>query len=295
MKLSGEFVIGIDGGGTSTTARVERDGEVVMARTGGPTNVTWTSGDVLIQRLAELLRGFPTPSRAAICLAGIDHHRCPARLEKFFAERFPGAAVRFEPDYAAALCTLPKGTLVGVIAGSGSVVCSRDPAGTFVSTGGNGYQVDDYGSSYRLGQALVSRFLEDPLALDHLTSPLCRLLGVQRREEMVDALHQSGSTPSLLAGAAPLVTAAADAGERWANEVIEEQLAPLAAMTARHLFRHHRSVIHPTVGLVGGVWESPSTVRIFTRLLRAKTASIMLTTVIASRPPVHGAVRLALE
>jgi N-acetylglucosamine kinase-like BadF-type ATPase len=63
----GEVLLGIDGGGTSTVARAECDGDVVFEGVGGPTNVTWNRPAVLVDRLAELLLGCPTPVGAAVC------------------------------------------------------------------------------------------------------------------------------------------------------------------------------------------------------------------------------------
>lgn len=291
--MRGDVILGVDGGGTSTTARVQRDGELLFERVGGPTSLTWTPTAVLVGRLAHLLHGCPRPTRAAVCLAGmVARHR--QTLQAFFGDRFPGAVVRFAPDYAAAFQALPSGTQVGVITGAGSVVCSRDEVGCLVTSGENGL-IDNHGSAVRLGQALTSRCLEEPDAVAGLAGSLCRDLDVAELDEVIEAVYGSAMVPRLLAAAMSLLTHAADGGSEWAREIVDEALAPLATTTARHLRRHHRELRRAKVGLVGGVWQSPTAVASFAEQVRRATDWINVETVLADRPPVHGALRLAVE
>jgi N-acetylglucosamine kinase-like BadF-type ATPase len=290
--MRGDVILGVDGGGTSTTARVQRDGELLFERVGGPTDLTCTPAAVLVDRLGHLLHGCPRPTRAGVCLAGlVARHR--QMLQAFFGDRFPGAVMRFEPDYAAAFQALPSGTLVGVIVGAGSVVCSRDEAGCLVASDGD--TLDDHGPVVRIGQALTSRCLEEPDAVAGLAGSLCRVLDVGELDEVVEAVYGSALVPRLLAAAMSLLTYAADGGSEWAREIVDEALAPLATTTARHLRRHHRELHKAKVGLVGGVWQSPTAIASFAEQVRRAADRIKVETVLADRPPVQGALRLAME
>ncbi|HET7246891.1 MAG TPA: hypothetical protein VFJ07_18850 [Streptosporangiaceae bacterium] len=61
----------------------------------------------------------------AACAAGTCGPAQRAQIAGLLAGRFPGADIHVAPDYVAAFLAAPQGTDACIVAGTGSVVCSR--------------------------------------------------------------------------------------------------------------------------------------------------------------------------
>ena len=272
--------LGIDGGGSTTVARLEDGpGAEVFERATGSTNPHTTPFPQVQARFDELLAGCPPPDAAAICLAGMSRAATRDRVGSWFRDRFPTAVLRLEPDYAAALRCFDPEPAICVIAGTGSVVCSRAAGDALVMSGGTGYGSDP-GSASRLGRALVDRYADDPGAVDDLGPAIDAVLGAHTEGEGV-------------AAAAPVLCGAAAAGHEWALTLVADEMDELAALAVTHSERHCREA-DLTVGLVGGVWSSAATRATFARSLRARHGA-PVTFVPAVHTPQRAAVLLARE
>jgi len=262
--VSGDgLYLGIDGGGSSSAVLVRDAGrEIRFTRLGGPLNVTALAESVWQSELDRLLDGCPEPTSAMACLSGMRSTRSRGAVEAHLRSRFPTAHLTLEPDVTAALACFATPVTVCVVAGTGSIVASHDHAGGLVTTGGTGYPRDP-GSGYRLGTCVL------------------------RRAGRVD----DRDTPGAVAAHAPELTAAADAGERWALDALDAEMDALATQTAAHLTSHHAEIPAPVVGLVGGVWSGATAVRAFTRQLHARSPRAEV--VPAVRSTVDAAVLLA--
>ena len=286
-----DLVVGIDAGGTSTRARAARHGQVVHEGTGGPGNPLAVDPSALRASYHAALAGCPPATHVAACVAGAGRQEQQIRMASLLAERFPGAQVRVVPDFVAALLAAPPGTDVCVIAGTGSVICSA-AGGGFAASGGHGWILGDHGSAARLGRAALEHFVADPAATSgRVTGAVKEIFGDMDWREVASAVSRAPSPARLLARAAPLLTTAAEQGQRWAADRLDEEMTSLAATAARHIEEHVQTPT-PTLALSGGVWASSAAQSAFTAAVRRLSISPVTVTRSVS-DPIEGAVRLA--
>ncbi len=214
--------------------------------------------DVIVANYLEALASCPHPSAVVACVAGIGVGPGLELIERVLNARFAGSRVKVLPDYEAAWALAPDATDVVVIAGTGSVITSRDRHGYRVS-GGRGLRDGDPGSAVKLGRLLLEerRF---PVAADSQRGP-ARFAGV--------------------------LTAAAEEGASWACRIVDREMQALALQLKQHV-RESRRRTPIRVVIAGGVFESNVARDAFAVSLGA---SFDLTALAAV--PVEGALQLA--
>lgn len=286
------MIIGIDAGGSATRARAVVCGELLRDGKGGPGNPLATDSLTLSASYTAALAGYPEPDYIAACVSGTENPRQRIRISELLNSIFPNATVQVHPDYVAAVMAAPADADLVVIAGTGSVVCSRAPGGDYVISGGRGWLLGDFGSAARLGRSALEWFCDDPAATSpELNADIGNLLGAGDWRDVLTALRATPSPAAFLASAAPLLTRAVARGERWAAIRLETEMSALAATAARHIERHLHRQKTTRVALSGGVWHSPEAETCFTAAMtRARPGSVIVR---SSLSPLDGAVRLA--
>jgi N-acetylglucosamine kinase-like BadF-type ATPase len=264
--------LGVDGGGSASRLHWCGGDPIVHAvRTRGPLNLTTLSPHEWRATVDELLVGIPEPTAATFCVAGMRSASSRAALVDHVRGWFPATPVRAEPDFVAALGCFDQPVAACVVAGTGSIVCSRDGAGEVVTSGGEGPGAGDRGSAFRLG--------ERGLACGWVAT---RRPSAQRRDR----------SPAEVAALAPLLTRAADADDPIARREVADEMTQLARLTASHL-RRHAVVGSLPVGLVGSVWKSHAARFAFERALHRLRPGVGVLS--AVRRPVDAALALARE
>jgi glucosamine kinase len=280
--------VGIDAGGTNIRAKAVDDDDVTLFEgTAGPANLTTTSEEEVGSNVLSALDGCPEPNAVAGCFAGIGSPSGAAFARRLLEERFPGAKLGLFPDCAAAIWASSADTTVVVIAGTGSVVCSKSQTGSIYCSGGTGLLLGDHGSAARFGAALLTRFLDDPNSMSvEVGAAIKSEFGAIDRPTLIRATHQSPLPVPSLGRLAPYLTEAAEDGQSWALESVRVEEIRLAGLTRRHLERHHFGVLEPVVALAGSVWLSTLVRKEFESALEIPTKNI-------ERSSVDGAVRAA--
>lgn len=237
-------------------------GDTVVHRgSGGPGNPHSVSASELAAHYSTALDGCPPARSVAVCAAGAGSPAGRERLRRLLAPKLHGARLAVLPDYAAAWSVAPPGTDVVVIAGTGSVIASRSPAGGgYAVTGGAGVTAGDPGSALRLGHVALDR------------------RGVDGRR----------LAAAEVASRATQVTRAAELGERWATEALRAELSALAGDVRGHAARIGRS--RSTVAVTGGVFRSAAAVATLAAALGPAFDVVRI-----EAEPVMGAVRIARE
>jgi N-acetylglucosamine kinase-like BadF-type ATPase len=293
-------VVGIDAGGSATRARAVRAGTLVHEGAGGPGNPLMAGPDVIEASYRAALAGCPAADRVAACVSGAGGDAQRAQVAAVLAGRFPAAEVRVAPDYVAAFLAAPRGSDVCVVAGTGSVVCSRADDGSFAASGGRGWILGDHGGAARLGRAALEHYVTDPEGVPAgFAAAVAALTGASDWRSVVRAVHGAANAAPLLARAAPLLTAAADGGQAWAVEELDGQMTTLAATAVRHIGRYLGERpsrpgvrVGVRVALSGGVWASPAARSALTAALRRLSPG-RVTVTRSSGDPLEGAVALA--
>jgi N-acetylglucosamine kinase-like BadF-type ATPase len=287
---SQDVVVGIDAGGSSTRARAVRCSTVVHEGAGGPGNPLMAGPETIHDSYRAALDGCPAATRVAACVSGGGGDAQRAQIAALLSGRFPGAAVHVAADYVAAFLAAPLGSDVCIVAGTGSVVCSRATDGSFLVSGGRGWILGDHGGAARLGRAVLEHYVAGVGGVP--AASVLQIFGGSDWRFIVRTVHAMPNPAPLLARAAPLLTSAAEDGQRWAAEHLEAEMTALAATAARHIEQHLPGTSRVRAALSGGVWSSPAARSAFTAALeQASRRPLTVTRSLAG--PLDGAIRLA--
>ncbi|MBI1198595.1 MAG: hypothetical protein GC203_12090 [Phenylobacterium sp.] len=255
--MSQLLLLGVDAGGTRCRARLaDAAGRVLAEGHGGPANLlsdptgAWSSIERAIAGAldsAGLTGASPDRIAAVMGLAGLDPARPQAPADWPLA-RFQ--ACRVETDaYVAQVGAFGGGDGAILIVGTGSVglLVLR---GQQTSVGGYGAAVSDEGSGAWIGLEAVRRAL---WAFDrrrpgsHMTAQVLAAVG----SPPITQAWANAARPADFAALAPLVVAAAEAGDRQAADILEEAACHLDRILARLADAGARQVV-----LAGGLAEA---------------------------------------
>jgi N-acetylglucosamine kinase-like BadF-type ATPase len=265
-------LLGIDGGGTSTTAWIaDADGNVLGRGQAGPSNITSVSAvdarDALDRSIASAFADAgeqPRPVEVAcVGLAGFDrpNHK---RLLNEWAELGRWARRRIlvnDGDLVVAAGT-PEAWGVGVISGTGSIAVGRWPDGRTARAGGWGYLFGDEGSAYAVAVAGLrwvahradGRVSQD--GSDVLTTRLCHALGIEGPDDLVSAIYAPGFDRTLIAALAPVIVNAAEDDPFVAEAILtpaSNDLAELVMTVAHRMGWHEWDHVGPLpLAMAGG-------------------------------------------
>jgi N-acetylglucosamine kinase-like BadF-type ATPase len=238
--------IGIDGGGTKTTAVVTDAAGEVLARVEGERGridpldpAAGAAALVTLAREALSSAGQPVPAESLCCaLSGAGRQAERALLEKALSEHGVARTNIVVPDAEAALQDA-FGTSAGIllICGTGSIAWGRSEDGTITRAGGWGWLIGDEGSGYAIGLAAVRaamRVHDGRLGDSALLPLVLEQTGVAEPDQLVRWSASAGTAG--MAGLAPRVIALA--GEDTAASAIvdaaaRELAAHVAAVHAR--------------------------------------------------------------
>jgi N-acetylglucosamine kinase-like BadF-type ATPase len=159
-----------------------------------------------------------------------------------------------------------------VIAGTGSIAFGRNASGRTARTGGWGYIFGDEGGAFDIVRRALRASLQTEEGWGAPTSLRELLLEQTRAQDANQLLHSFYQPASRyqVAPLAPLVTAAAESGDRVAQEILAESarvLAWYAEGVYRNLFSDSEKV---PVACIGGVFQSNPLRTVFTQTIREK-------------------------
>jgi N-acetylglucosamine kinase-like BadF-type ATPase len=275
---------------------VDQEGNVLFQGQSGAANLASTPEGRLRKNLSHATDGCPRPEFVCGCFAGLINDEVRARGEEHLRILFPSAVIRAEPDFTAAFYASPPETDICIIAGTGSLVCSRGPKG-MVKSGGRGYILGDYGSAYQYGRDALIRYLDEPdeasLSLRNAVKDLFETHG---EGEIIAAVYRAATPASILAKLAKALGADARTGEPYALASIERNTSLLVDVVERHVRKNIFSGPQLTISLAGGLWKGNQIFRDrFSDLVAARLKDRQVVVTRITRPPLYGAVELAKE
>jgi N-acetylglucosamine kinase-like BadF-type ATPase len=301
------FVIGIDGGGTSTRAAlVGLDGKLLAIGQSGSSNIDDVGVAVAQENIdravaaAEAQAGIARQPAAAIFLgmAGVtseddrEHIRQIARN----LQLAPDPCIGVDHDCRAALAGGLSGRpgIVQII-GTGSSCYGRTVDGRSWMAGGRGHLVSDEGSGCWMGLQAIRAAVRahDGRASDTpLLGGVLSALKIREIDDVLNRLYVVGISRAELAALAPMVVREAMAGDAAAQGIVAkgaEDVAELVEAVARRL----DMLDAPEVCIVGGLLNTgPIILESYgTAILRRLPTAQVKT---AEQAPVMGAAILAL-
>lgn len=300
------YIIGIDGGGTNTRARLANwRGEILGAGEAGTSN-PMHHGVAAAQ--AELVlaieRAFGAAGRsrervAALCmgLGGAGRAREQQEL-KAWAQVELAERIEVVSDGQIVLAAgTPDNWGAAVIAGTGSFVYGRNRAGETARAGGWGYLIGDEGSGFDLARAGLRAATQAADGRAQATSLLAAILEFWKLDvpaDLVTMVYRSGLTHAEIAKLAPLVLEQAERGDAVALELVQDAADNLArgvkAVSRALKFGRETFPLALTGGLLLGAEFYRNKLLDALRLNECVCAPVELV-----REPVLGAVRLAKE
>lgn len=240
-------LVGVDGGGSKTTALVAgRDGTILGRGAGGSSNHRAVGLEKACASLEQAVRAAFAdarlelePGRVAMAcfgLAGVDRAGDQAPLLDWAGRLWPGMPVEFVNDARLVLAAgTPEGWGVGVICGTGSIVYGRDAQGRTDRAGGWGYLLGDEGSGYDIGLTAlraVARAADGRGPQTVLTGLILSRWSLNSPHELVGYVYDPHRTKADIAALAALVEQAALQADPVASGILEQVGRELALGTA---------------------------------------------------------------
>lgn len=275
---------------------LDHQGQVIHQGQAGSANLLSTPERRLRSNLLQATRECPSADYICGCFAGLLTDEDRSRAQTYLQALYPAAKVHAEPDYAAAYFASEDGTDICVIAGTGSLVCSRIN-GRMVKSGGRGYLLGDIGSAYQVGRDALLHYLDRRKeATPNLEELIARVFNATEESEIVSHLYLKPSPPASLAKLAKAVGADAKEGLAYANAIIEKEMGLLSEVVVKHALTHFLYAKDLKITLAGGLWQiAPQFREAFTAKMQEKLSKMNLEVHRIVKPPVYGAVMLAKE
>lgn len=302
MKL----ILGIDGGGSKTTALLaDQNGTILGRGTAGccafqalpETEVRLALRQAAIGAFSQA--GLPVQPAAVLGLgiSGVDRPGDHLKVDRFLKEENLAEKNVVANDGLLLLwCGALRGWGIGVISGTGSIVYGRDRSGRLARAGGWGFRFGDEGSGFMIGTEALRAvaYADDGRGSQTLLTDLVlEKWGLEKPSDLIPFVYQGNLPYSRVAHLAPLVQTAAEMGDETALLILKkaaDELTLAVGALCRQL--DFRGVIPAALG--GGVLLNVEMVR---SGLVAGVSGLGLTMepLELVSEPAQGAVRMALE
>lgn len=304
-----ELVLGVDGGGTKTTAWLARLGDERSAPPlgrghAGPSNPRAAGFKTAQHNIATAIAaaiaaaGLEPQSVRSACfgLSGAGRTEEQERICEWAMAQRIASAVRVTHD-AEIILAAGAAELVGValICGTGSLAWGRNAAGETARSGGWGYLLGDEGGAYAIALAGLRAAVR---SADGRTPPTLLLpkfltqLKVSSPPELIGRIYSPEMTRERIAELAPVVFAACAELDQAATSILEAAVNDLADMVLALVRRLQFTPQSYHLALAGGVLAQQPRLR--KRLEGAvQHAAFAPGSVALVEDPVRGAVQLA--
>jgi N-acetylglucosamine kinase-like BadF-type ATPase len=246
-----QVLIGVDGGGSKTTALLaDVTGKILGRGLAGPSNYLSTGKEaaeeavVLAIRKAYLAAGKEFEPADAVCLglASVDEAEDPVWALRWAESISLGRKIVVVDDQELVLqAGTPSGIGLGLICGTGSVVFGRRRDGRKVLSGGWGYALGDEGSGYAIGlDALkaIAQMMDGIIPKTNLMDLVFDHWNLSSGEELFYKLNLEKCSSREIAQLASLVTTAESDGDIVAHQILQtagQELALCFAGAARQM------------------------------------------------------------
>lgn len=270
MKL----FIGIDGGGTHTTACLsDEQGRVIGRAEGGVGNPNHASDAELRDHFSDLTgrlfatAGAPASDCVAVFagMAGVTCEKTASRIKGILRDvGLEHAAIGVDHDIRVALAGGLAGRPgIALIVGTGSSCYGRDAQGATWQSGGWGALIADEGSGYYLGRAAMTaavRMADGRQPETALRAAVFQWLGITDVSDILSRIYEQELTRPQIAAFAPTLLKLASDEDLAALEILSSGAHELAQMVAAN---HTKlpTAAEPEIVITGGLGTADSPYR----------------------------------
>lgn len=218
--MSGGFLIGIDGGGTKTTAVIgDKSGNLLAVAKGSSSNLTAISTEQLYVLIQDLIEQLLKKAGVALldvemifaAMAGADRKEEQKKIYDAFCQSPILPKLKVQSDIHAALASGTwgkEGTLI--IAGTGAILFGYQDKKTF-RIGGWGYLLGDEGSGYHLGKLAIRSILkanDEQVHLKPFQKAVLSQFNARKPEQLITKVYSSKNPVIAISSVSKLVLAA---------------------------------------------------------------------------------------
>ncbi len=296
-------LLGVDAGGSHTSAALARPDLTVLARADGPgvplrpgAAAATAAAVAEVATRAARQAGIPLPAdRAVVGAAGAGRALERRELRDAIAAHGLARILEVVADGEIALAAA-FGTEPGILinAGTGSIAYARDRSGRLRRAGGHGWQLGDEGGGYWIGRRALSTAAKARDRMGEAAGLLARLLATLGLREFDELVRWAATaTPAQVATLATPVLAAAKDGDAAARRITAEAAVELVELVqvVEPMFSPDDPLV---VATAGGLLKEESPLYVsFRARLQAALPRVRLREMVVDAP--LGAVRLAAE
>ncbi|MGN0542068.1 MAG: N-acetylglucosamine kinase [Acutalibacteraceae bacterium] len=267
-----KYFLGVDGGGSKTTAVVfSNDGEFIGRAVGESINYYSVGFENARRAMKEIMEKLPQKSFdcAVIGMSALNDRASPEETERFCSGIIDSKKTIMDSDlYVALEAVGEKGECAVIISGTGSVAALRKNNGKIKHAGGWGYILGDEGSGYSIGLRGIKNAIRayEEIADETTLIRECKEhFKTDNLYDLIDLYYTQKVTRKKTAAFAARVCECAENGDKAALKIIETE-ADLLCETAVSLLKSAKKEI--PIGLWGGVFQHSAVFRdYFIRLL----------------------------
>lgn len=299
--MSKKFWIGIDGGGTKTTAVIgDGTGHLLAAVKGSSGNLTAISPQQLYTLLNDLIEQLLKKTGVTLsdvktifaAMAGADRPGEQQKIYEAFQQSPILSKLKVQSDIHAALASGTwgkEGTLL--IAGTGAILFGYHNQETF-RMGGWGYLLGDEGSGYHLGKLAIRSILkahDKQLELKPFQKAILAHFNVRTSDQLITKVYSSTNPVTAISSTSKLVLAAfeEDTMAKLIVQAVQEELLELVASAYTRIDRTKPVVLH------GGLFSNHMFYQVFENSISTRFPELVVMK--PSVPGMVGAYLLALH
>lgn len=259
MKENSYF-LGVDGGGSKTTAVVFNEkGEFICSACGESINyysVGLESARLAMKNITDNLR-IKNFRCAVIGMSALNERATDEETARFCSGIINSEQIIMDSDLFVALEAMDiSGECAAIISGTGSMAVCRNSDGTISHTGGWGYILGDEGSGYTIGLDGIKsaiRAAENCAPETALLSECLEYFSINNIYELIDLYYEKKVSRKKTAAFARIVSKCCENGDEVAKAILENEAKQLS-QTALGLLKDKNKDIE--IGLWGGVFQN---------------------------------------
>lgn len=270
-----KFFLGVDGGGSKTTAVVySGDGKYICSAVGESINYCSVGLENARQAMTDIINRLSVKEFdcAVIGSAALGGRASDEETASFCSGIINSKKIIMDSDlYIALEATDSDGECAAVISGTGSMAVMRNADSEIKTAGGWGYILGDEGSGYSIGLSGIKaaiRGAEKSAPETALTQKCLEYFGITDIFDLIDLYYNKSVSRKITAAFAKEVIASADCGDSVAEKIIESEAKSLSETVLSIIENADKNI---KIGLWGGMFQhNPSYRKYFKALLSDK-------------------------
>lgn len=254
-----KYFLGVDGGGSKTTAVVFNEkGEFICKSCGESINYYSVGIENARQAMKDITDKMKIKSFdcAVIGMSALNGRATVEETERFCSGIISSDEIIMDSDLFVALEAMNEGSeCAAIISGTGSMAVCRDKEGNIRHAGGWGYILGDEGSGYAIGLAGIKaaiRAAENSAPETALLGECLDYFAIGNIYDLIDLFYEKKVSRKTTAAFAQIVYTCALKDDSVSYEIIKNEAISLS-QTALALLNNSKKDI--PVGLWGGVFQ----------------------------------------